>query len=85
VVAPVAGPGRFFRPRNAGSSTAADHIAVLDDALVQLPVDPNVVEVIAVTDIIVRAGGGAGVHAGTCQGGMVSPTSCRQEQQLRAR
>jgi hypothetical protein len=38
-----------LRPGNAGSGTAADHIAVLGDALAQLPVDP------ADTEIIVRA------------------------------
>lgn len=37
-------------PGNAGSNTAADHIAVLDDALAQLPVDPREVEVVARTD-----------------------------------
>jgi hypothetical protein len=37
-----------LRPGNAGSGTAADHIAVLADALVQLPVDP------AEADVIVR-------------------------------
>ena len=39
-----------LRPGNAGSGTAADHIAVLDDALAQLPVDPNDVEVVARAD-----------------------------------
>jgi Transposase DDE domain group 1 len=38
------------RPGNAGSGTAADHVTVLDDALAQLPVDPDAVEVIARTD-----------------------------------
>jgi len=40
----------LLRPGNAGSGTGADHIAVLDDALGQLPVDPQEVEVIARTD-----------------------------------
>jgi len=35
---PLAG---LLRPGNAGSGTAADHIAVLDLALAQLPVDPH--------------------------------------------
>ena len=35
-----------LRPGNAGSGTAADHVAVLDDALAQLPIDPASVEVI---------------------------------------
>lgn len=40
----------LLRPGNAGSSTAVDHVTVLDDALFQLPVDPNQVEVIARAD-----------------------------------
>ena len=40
----------ILRPGNAGSNTAADHIAVLDMALAQLPVDPVDVEVIARAD-----------------------------------
>jgi len=40
----------LLRPGNAGSGTAADHIAVLDDALFQLPVDPFETEVIARAD-----------------------------------
>jgi hypothetical protein len=39
----------LLRPGNAGSGTASDHVTVLDQALVQLPVDP------AVTEITVRA------------------------------
>ena len=39
-----------LRPGNAGSNTAADHVAVLTMALAQLPVDPAVVEVIARAD-----------------------------------
>jgi len=39
-----------LRPGNAGSGTAADHVAVLDDALAQLPIDPTNVEVIARAD-----------------------------------
>ena len=35
----------MLRPGNAGSNTASDHIEVLDDALAQIPVDPQVVEV----------------------------------------
>jgi hypothetical protein len=44
---PLAG---LFRPGNAGSGTAADHVAVLDAALFQLPVDPHTTEVIVRTD-----------------------------------
>ncbi len=40
----------LLRPGNAGSNTAADHIAVLDDALAQIPVDPHHTEVIARAD-----------------------------------
>jgi hypothetical protein len=40
----------LLRAGNAGSGTAADHVAVLDDALAQLPIDPASVEVIARTD-----------------------------------
>lgn len=40
----------ILRPGNAGSNTAADHIAVLAMALAQLPVDPAEVEVIARAD-----------------------------------
>jgi len=39
----------LLRPGNAGSGTAADHVAVLADALAQLPVDPRE------QDVIVRA------------------------------
>ena len=39
-----------LRPGNAGSGTADDHVKVLVDALAQLPVDPNTVEVIARAD-----------------------------------
>jgi len=35
----------MLRPGNAGSNTASDHIEVLGDALAQIPVDPQVVEV----------------------------------------
>jgi Transposase DDE domain group 1 len=40
----------ILRPGNAGSGTATDHIALLDDALAQLPVDPAGVEVVARAD-----------------------------------
>jgi hypothetical protein len=40
----------LLRPGNAGSGTATDHVALLDDALAQLPVDPAEVEVIARAD-----------------------------------
>jgi hypothetical protein len=40
----------LLRPGNAGSGTAADHVKVLDDALLQLPIDPKQVEVIVRTD-----------------------------------
>ena len=36
-----------LRPGNAGSGTATDHIAVLDDALTQLPINPS--------EVVVRA------------------------------
>jgi Transposase DDE domain group 1 len=40
----------LLRPGNAASNTAADHVAILDLALEQLPVDPHEREVIARTD-----------------------------------
>lgn len=40
----------LLRPGNAGSGTALDHIAVLDDALAQLPITPTETEVIVRTD-----------------------------------
>lgn len=40
----------LLRAGNAGSNTAIDNIAVLDDSLAQLPIDPAEVEVIARTD-----------------------------------
>jgi hypothetical protein len=40
----------LLRPGNAASNTTADHIEVLDQALAQLPVDPETVEVIARAD-----------------------------------
>ncbi len=40
----------LLRPGNAGSADAADHVAVLDAALAQLPVDPTETEVIARAD-----------------------------------
>lgn len=40
----------LLRSGNAGSSTAADHVEVLEAALFQLPVDPAEVEVIARAD-----------------------------------
>ncbi len=40
----------LLRPGNAGSGTAADHVSVVDDALAQLPIDPNDSEVIVRTD-----------------------------------
>jgi len=40
----------LLRSGNAGSGTAADHLAVLGAALVQLPVDPHTKEVIVRTD-----------------------------------
>jgi len=42
--------GGILRPGNAGSNTAADHVELLAMALAQLPVDPNVVEVVARAD-----------------------------------
>ena len=39
-----------LRPGNAGSGTASDHVAVLVDALAQLPINPGEVEVIARAD-----------------------------------
>jgi hypothetical protein len=46
----------ILRPGNAGSNTAADHVELLSQALAQLPVDPDGVEVIA------RADSGALTH-----------------------
>ncbi len=40
----------ILRPGNAGSNTAADHVALLGMALAQLPVDPEQVEVVARAD-----------------------------------
>jgi hypothetical protein len=40
----------ILRPGNAGSNTAADHVALLDAALAQLPIDPTQAQVIARTD-----------------------------------
>jgi len=40
----------LLRAGNAGSGTAAEHVTVLDAALLQLPVDPKVSEVIVRTD-----------------------------------
>jgi hypothetical protein len=40
----------ILRPGNAGSNTAADHVALLGMALAQLPVDPAQVEVVARAD-----------------------------------
>jgi hypothetical protein len=42
--------GGILRPGNAGSNTAADHIALLDMALAQLPIDPAEVEIVARAD-----------------------------------
>ena len=40
----------LLRPGNAASNTTADHVEVLEEALAQLPVDPQRVEVIARAD-----------------------------------
>jgi hypothetical protein len=40
----------LLRPGNAGSGTASDHVEILDAALYQLPVDPQVTEVVARAD-----------------------------------
>lgn len=40
----------ILRPGNAASNTTADHVELLGLALAQLPVDPNVVEVVARAD-----------------------------------
>lgn len=42
--------GGILRPGNAGSNTTADHVELLVMALAQLPVDPEVVEVVARAD-----------------------------------
>lgn len=42
--------GGILRPGNAGSNTAADHVALLAMALAQLPVDPEAVEVVTRAD-----------------------------------
>jgi len=57
----------LLRPGNAASNTTADHIAVLDAALAQLPVDPGAVEVVVRAD---SAGLTHGfVDACRCRGG----------------
>jgi hypothetical protein len=40
----------ILRPGNAGSNTTADHVELLAMALAQLPVDPNVVDIVARAD-----------------------------------
>jgi hypothetical protein len=42
--------GAILRPGNAGSNTTADHVELLAMALAQLPVDPEVVEIVARAD-----------------------------------
>jgi hypothetical protein len=42
--------GGILRPGNAGSNTTADHVELLTMALAQLPVDPEVVEIVAQAD-----------------------------------
>jgi hypothetical protein len=42
--------GGILRPGNAGSNTTADHVELLTMALAQLPVDPEVVEIVARAD-----------------------------------
>lgn len=42
--------GGILRPGNAGSNTTADHVALLATALAQLPVDPEVVKIVARAD-----------------------------------
>lgn len=56
----LAGP---LRPGNAGSSTATDHLAMLDAALAQLPVHPGQRQVICRTD----AGGTSHELAAACR------------------
>ena len=53
----------MLRAGHAGSGTAADHLAVLDAALAQLPVDPGQREVICRTD----AGGTSHQLAAACR------------------
>jgi hypothetical protein len=53
----------LLRPGNAGSGTGSDHLAVLDAALAQLPVDPAQREVIVRTD----AGGTSHELAAGCR------------------
>lgn len=53
----------LLRPGNAGSSTASDHLSVLDAALVQLPVQPGQRQVICRTD----AGGTSHALAAACR------------------
>jgi hypothetical protein len=48
----------ILRPGNAGSNTAADHVAVVEDALAQVPV-----EHIEDTEILVRADSAGATHA----------------------
>ncbi len=45
----------LLRPGNAGPETAADHVAVLDQPLFQLPVDPKMTEAIVRTDAASRS------------------------------
>jgi hypothetical protein len=42
--------GGILRPGNAGSNTTADHVELLAMALAQLPVDPEVIEIVARAD-----------------------------------
>lgn len=49
--------GAILRPGNAGSNTASDHVAVIEDALAQIPA-----ELIETVEIVVRADSAGATH-----------------------
>lgn len=51
--------GMLLRPGNAGSNTATDHIAVVNDALAQLPADPGYR---VGRKVLIRTDGAGGTH-----------------------
>ena len=52
----------LLRPGNAGSNTAADHIAVFDDALAQLPAEVSARGADGKRDILVRTDAAGATH-----------------------
>ncbi|MDQ4068410.1 MAG: IS1380 family transposase [Actinomycetota bacterium] len=52
-----------LRPGNAGANCAADHVAVLDEALAQLPVRPRTAEHPDGTEMLARADSAGATHA----------------------